>query len=38
MNSLQWIDRNTSEISSHLDEIAKMQAQSKFSYEKTHGS
>ncbi|XP_023012677.1 uncharacterized protein [Leptinotarsa decemlineata] len=25
MNSLQWIDRNTSQISSHLEQITKMQ-------------
>ncbi|XP_057651652.1 nuclear pore glycoprotein p62 [Diorhabda carinulata] len=25
MNSLQWIDRNTAQISSHLEEISKMQ-------------
>lgn len=25
MNSLQWIDKNTSEISVHLEQISKLQ-------------
>nr|XP_022920763.1 nuclear pore glycoprotein p62 [Onthophagus taurus] len=33
MNSLQWIDRNTSKISTHLDQISKMHDMNKRNHE-----
>ncbi|KAF5303675.1 hypothetical protein FQA39_LY09922 [Lamprigera yunnana] len=36
MNSLQWIDRNTSQMSAHLDEIAKMHEVNKKNHEALH--
>ncbi|KAF2899267.1 hypothetical protein ILUMI_06908 [Ignelater luminosus] len=38
MNSLQWIDRSTSQISSHLDEIAKMHDLNRRNHENIHGA
>lgn len=38
MNSLQWIDRNTSQISSHLDEISKMHDLNRRNHETLHGA
>ncbi|KAK4885126.1 hypothetical protein RN001_001397 [Aquatica leii] len=38
MNSLQWIDRNTSQISAHLDEISKMHDMYKKNHETLHGA
>ncbi|KAI4469270.1 nuclear pore glycoprotein p62-related [Holotrichia oblita] len=33
MNSLQWIDRNTTKITTHLDQIAKMHDMNKRNHE-----
>ena len=38
MNSLQWIDRNTSQIGSHLDEISKMHEVNRRKHETLHGA
>lgn len=38
MNSLHWIDRNTSQIGSHLDEIAKMHDLNRRNHENIHGA
>lgn len=38
MNSLQFIDRSTSQISSHLDEIAKMHDLNRRNHDNIHGA
>ncbi|KAF5308210.1 hypothetical protein FQR65_LT06390 [Abscondita terminalis] len=38
MNSLQWIDRNTTQISAYLDEITKMHDLNRRNHETLHGA